>query len=89
MQGYSIPGLGRSNMPWSNETLVPQVLKPVLPRAHAVQQEKPPHWGAHTLQLESRPHSLQLEKVLSTTETQHSQKKKKINKLINFKNRKK
>ena len=33
------------------------------PRARALQQEKPPQWEAHTPQLESSPHSLQLEKA--------------------------
>ena len=28
-----------------------------VPRAHALQQEKPPQWEAHVSQLESRPHS--------------------------------
>lgn len=69
MQGDSIP-----HMPWSNWTLVPQLLKPVLPGAYAVQQEKAPQWEARTLQLE---------KALSTTKTQGSQKEN-INELINF-----
>ena len=34
-----------------------------MPRAYALQQEKPPQWEAHALQLESCPHSLQLEKA--------------------------
>ena len=40
----------------------PQLLKPVCPRAHGRQQEKPPQCEAHALQLESSPCSLQLEK---------------------------
>ena len=40
-----------------------QLLKPADPRAHALQQEKPPQWETRTPQLESRPHSLQLEKA--------------------------
>ena len=40
-----------------------QLLKPAGPRAHALQQEKPPQWETRTPQLESRPHSLQLEKA--------------------------
>ena len=32
------------------------------PSAFALQQEEPPHWEVHTLQLESSPDSLQLEK---------------------------
>ena len=34
-----------------------------MPRACALQQEKPPEWEVHALQLESRPLSPQLEKV--------------------------
>ena len=33
------------------------------PRAHVRQREKPPQWEAWALQLESRPHSPQLEKA--------------------------
>ena len=33
------------------------------PRAHALQQEKPPQQEAHTKHLESSPHSPQLEKA--------------------------
>ena len=39
-----------------------QLLKPMNPRSHALQQEKPLQWEACTLQLESSPHSPQLEK---------------------------
>ena len=35
------------------------------PRAHALQQERPPQWKAHGPQLESSPHLPQLEKTLS------------------------
>ena len=38
-------------------------MKPTCPRAHAPQQEKPPQREALTLQLESSPHSPQLEKI--------------------------
>ena len=45
----SIPGLGRSHMPQSNEACVPQLLSPYSttteahpPRSCAPQQEKPP-----------------------------------------------
>ena len=45
----SIPGLGRSHMSWSNEARAPQLLslratttEARAPRAHAMQQEKPP-----------------------------------------------
>ena len=37
--------------------------KPEYPWDYAPQQEKPQQWEAHELQLESRPSSLQLEKV--------------------------
>ena len=36
------------------------------PRAHAPQQEKTPNNAAHMLQLEKSPHSLQLEKAVSS-----------------------
>ena len=38
-----------------------QLLKPVPLRVCAPQQEKPPQWEAHAPQLQSGPHSLQLE----------------------------
>lgn len=43
----------------------PQLLKPVLPRTHALQQEKFPQGEAQALQLESSPCSPRLEKVRS------------------------
>ena len=58
----SIPGLGRSHMPQSNEAHAPQLLKPVSLEPHALQQEKLLQWEALTLQLERSPHSLQLGK---------------------------
>ena len=49
----SIPGPGRSHMPWSNWARAPQLLSPRAatteahaPRARAPQQEKPPQWEA-------------------------------------------
>ena len=70
----SIPGPGRSHMPWSNSAHAPQLLslhsrahKPQLlsprsitteacmPRAHALQQEKPPQLEAHTPQRKVAP----------------------------------
>ena len=71
----SIPGLGKFHMPWSKQTHAPQLLslcsrahalqllKPMGPRVHAPQQEKPTQWEAHALQLESSPCSWQLEKA--------------------------
>ena len=47
----SIPGLGRSHMPWSNEVCAPQLLGP-----HAPQLLKPARSRAHVLQLLS-PHA--------------------------------
>ena len=49
---------------------VPQLLKPVHPRAHAMRslQEKPLQWEACAPQLESRPCSLQLEKSMCSSE---------------------
>ena len=55
----SIPGAGRSHMPWSNEACAPQLLS-LCSRARAPQQEKPLQGEAHTLQLESTHHALQL-----------------------------
>ena len=54
--------------------LVLQALKPVRPRACGQLQEKPLQWEAHVQQLESSPHLLQLEKILS----QHSPEINKI-----------
>ena len=42
---------------------IPQLLKPVLPRARALQWERLPRWDACKLQLESSLHSPQLEKA--------------------------
>ena len=57
----SVPGLGRSicrgvTKPMSDNywAHVPQLIKPKYPRHHAPQQEKPPQWEAHALQLKSR-----------------------------------
>ena len=45
-----------------------QLLKPVHPRGRALQLEKPPQWEAHALQVESSPHSPQLEKSSHSSE---------------------
>ena len=42
--------------------------EPMQPSAHAPQQEKPPQWGALTLQLGNSPHSPQLERNLHSSE---------------------
>ena len=36
-----IPDLARPHVPWSNEACAPQLLKPRLPKARTLQQEKP------------------------------------------------
>ena len=38
----SVPGPGRSHMPWDNQAQAPHLLKPRYARAYAPQQEKPP-----------------------------------------------
>ena len=42
------PGLGRSHMPWINKARASYLLKPMSPRAYAVQWEKPLQWEART-----------------------------------------
>ena len=59
-----------------------QLPKPKSPRAHALQQEKPPQWTAGTEQLESSPSLRQLEKSLCSNEDSAQPK---INKLKNYK----
>ena len=58
----SSPGPGRSHMPRSNWTREPQLLSPHAatteahePRAHALQQEKPPQWEARAPQWRVAP----------------------------------
>ena len=56
--------------PWSGKiphaaeqlSLCTTTTEPMYPRAHALQQEKPPQWAAQASQLESSPHSPQLQK---------------------------
>ena len=55
----------RSHNYWAH---MPQLLKPVCPRACALQQEKPHQWEAFTLQLKNSPSLRQLEKSLSSKE---------------------
>ena len=45
-----------------------------IPRAHDLQQEKPPQWEACAPQLESSPCSQQLEETQEAMKNQHSQK---------------
>ena len=68
--------------PGSCNYWAPVPLKPVRPRAHPLQQEEPLQWEVHALQLESSPHSLQLEKARAAMKTQHSQKQNIIHKII-------
>ena len=42
------------------------------PTAHALQQDEPPKWEAHTPQLESSPHSLWGEEAPTAMKTRHS-----------------
>ena len=65
---------------WAHE---PQLLKPAHPKACGLQQEEPPQWEAQAPQLESSPHSLQLEK--SPTQQQPRPSTAKNNKYINLK----
>ena len=55
----------------------PQLLKPLCPRACAP-QENPPQWEAHPPQLDSSPHSLQVEKSLRSNEDPAQSKINKI-----------
>ena len=59
----SIPGLG--NIPHAEGQLspCPTTTEPACPRACAPQLEKPPQLEARSLQLESFPHLLQVEKA--------------------------
>ena len=61
----------RSHNYWAH---ILQLLKPACSRAHALQQEKLLWWEACTLQLESSPSLLQLEKAHAATKAQHSHK---------------
>ena len=53
----SVPALGSSHMTWGNWAHASPVLKPMHPRACAPRRKKSLQWEAHTLQLESSPHS--------------------------------
>ena len=52
---------------------MPQLLKPVHARTHALQQEKPPQREDHAQQLESSLHLLQLEKAHANDKDPHRQ----------------
>ena len=76
----SIPGPGRSHMPWGNSACVAQLLslpaatEARMPRACVPQQEKPLEWLACALQLETSPCFSQLERARAATKTESSQK---------------
>ena len=61
-----------------------QLLKPALPRAHVLQQQQIPQWGAHALLLKSSPCSPQLEKACAQQQRLSAAKSK----WVNFKRRK-
>ena len=77
-----IPGSGRSHMTQSKKAYVPQLLSPHpaateawVPRACALQQEKPPQWEAHTQQERGVSQlTAARESPLAATKTNHSQK---------------
>ena len=56
-----------------------QLLKPCMPGAHVLQQEKPPRQEADIPQLESSPYSLQLEKAYTQQQRLSATKTKVIN----------
>ena len=85
-----IPGLGRSHLPQSNRACAPQLLslcsraqdlqllKPLGPRTHDLQQEKPPTKRSLCPTTKSRPHLLQLEKAHAQQWRSSAAKNKKI-----------
>ena len=79
-----IPGQGRFNILWLNEACVPQLslhaatTEASALRACTLQHEKLSR-EAHAPQLESSPHSLQLEKPLRSNKTTAKPKIKLIN----------
>ena len=58
---------------------MPPLLKAVCPKASAPQEKPPPRWKVYTPQLESSPHSPQLEKAHTQQRRPSSVKTKKIN----------
>ena len=66
--------LGYSSWGHKESDTTKQLLKPAHPRARALQQETPPQRAAHTLQLESSPHSQLEKKARKATKSQPSQK---------------
>ena len=77
----SIPGPGRSHMPWSNWARVPQLLslhatttEARVPRARARQQREATAMRNPCPARKSSPHSPQLERTRTAMKTQRSQK---------------
>ena len=76
VQGTRVPSFaGGANIPRATEQLSPwtTTTEAWVPRACALQQEKPPQWEALTPQLERSPHLLQRDKAC--TQWQHGKKK--------------
>ena len=76
-----ISGLGTFHMPWGKQVHVSLLLKPVNPRAWALQREELPQREAPELRLESSPCSLRLEKA-SAQQRRASTANKYINKIF-------
>ena len=76
-----ISGLGTFHMPWGKQVHVSLLLKPVNPRAWALQREELPQREAPELRLESSPCSLRLEKA-SAQQQRASTANKYINKIF-------
>ena len=86
----SIPDPGRFHRAWATKACVPVLLslgsraqeprrlKFAHSKACAPHLEKPPQGEASTPQLEGHPRPPQLEKALTVTQTQHSQKLKSV-----------
>ena len=69
-----IPGVGGSHMSRDNGTRSAAAIEVHWPGACTPQQEKPLQWEAHAPQLETHPHSPQLEKACAAAKTQCNQK---------------
>ena len=85
----SLPDPGRSHKSQSNEAHSPRLLSlcsrawklQLLSLMQQVLKSTPPQWETRTVQLESSPHLLQLEKSPCSNEMQYSQNIKNNNKL--------
>ena len=76
----SIPILGGFHKLGSTLAHMPQLPRPMHPRAHVPKQEEPLHWDAWAPQLESSLHSLQLEKAPTQQRRPNTSKNKLTNK---------